>query len=270
MNKPHLLFLILTMATGTASLAQRVKRKGTDFIDVSKNKRQPVPAKPQFTTDQLVGKWQEVKRTDNGKIPLDFTDTLFLDFITKTRVVTRENNSKVSMNGAASIEAPGNILLAAADVYTILAATDSLLTLDDQEGSIHHFQKTNSFFFESYGKLAVKKELFEEPVAFTMNDVKGSWMVFKRVARPGAIRPPTNIIRNLKITDSTGEQTAKGEIVFYQTDKSQLLPCTIKITNTGLDIVAGEFKWLLNVYKAEKNELVFGDPEIMLYYAKYY
>ena len=49
-----------------------------------------------------------------------------------------------------------------------------------------------------------------------------------------------------------------------------MLPCSVKVTNAGLDIASGEYNWQLFVYKADKKELVFGDVGVLLYYAKGY
>ncbi len=54
----------------------------------------------------------------------------------------------------------------------------------------------------------------------SLSEVMGKWMVYRKQAKPGAINPPVNIIQYIKITDSTSENTANGEITFYQTDKS--------------------------------------------------
>ena len=261
--------LLLFILATTTITAQRVKRKGVQPIDISKNKKPLSQQSPAFTMEQLLGKWQEVSRIDKSNRPVAFTDTIFLNFTSKEKVVTRDGNS-TNMAGEASIDNPGNILLAAADIYTILSITDSGLVLDNQENFIHTLKKTNQFFYETYGKLVVKQDGFKDPVSVTLTDIIGQWMVYKRDAKPGTINPPVNIIRYLKITDSTGENTAKGEITFYQTDKSEVFPCSIKLTNAGFDITAGIYNWQLFVYRANKKELVFGDAAVLLYYAKSY
>lgn len=249
--------------------SQRVKRKGTTPIDVSKNKRQANDGKPLvvFTVEQLTGKWQEIRRIYKNNSPENFTDTNYLNFTSPGKVITRTGNNQTTMMGDASIE-PGNELLAAADVYTILSVNDSTLVLDDQEYLIHTFKKTNEFWYETLGKLSVKQNVYKDPVAFTIADITGKWGVYKREAKPGAIHPPTNIIRYLKITEKTGESTAKGEITFYQSEQSKVLPCIIKTTNAGIEIMAGELSWNLFVYKADGKEFIFGDTDVMVYFAK--
>lgn len=258
--------LLIFVLTAGMAFAQKVIRKGMPPIDVSKNKTGRGKTKSLYNIGQFNGKWQETYRTDNSNNLLSYTDTVFLHFTDTGRVITRNGNTS-NMRGEAAIEDP-NTLLAAADIYTIVSFTDSVMVLDNQEGLVHTLKKVKEFAFENYGKAAVKQDEFTFPVSVTLQDVMGKWMVYRKLAKPGAINPPVNIINNLKITDSTGENTAKGEVIFYQTDKSILLPCDIKVTNAGLNITAGEYNWQLFVYKADKKELVFGDVSVLLYYSK--
>jgi hypothetical protein len=248
--------------------AQRVKRKGTTPIDVTKNKGQANNGKTDFTMEQLVGKWQEIRRTYKNNSPDNFTDTNFLNFTSPGKVTTRTGNNQASIVGEALIEQPGNTLLAAGDVYTILSITDSVMILDNQEYFIHTFKRTNEFWFETFGKLSVKQDVYKDPISIKITDVMGKWGIYKREAKPGAIHPPTNIIRYLKITEKTGENTAKGEVTFYQSEQSKVIPCTIKTTNAGIDITAGDFNWSLFIYKADGKELIFGETDVMVYFAK--
>lgn len=260
---------VLVLAIASNATAQKVTRKGMPPIDVSKDKTgRGNKNKALYDIGQFNGKWQETYRIDNYQNLVGFTDTVYLHFTDTGRVVTRNGNTS-NMSGSAAIDG-SNILLVAADVYTIVSANDSMMVLDNQEGLVHTLKKTSKFNFENYGKLSVKQEAFSEPVSVNLQDVMGKWMVYRKVARPGAINPPVNIITYLKITDSTGENTANGEITFYQTDRSIMVPCSVKVANAGLDISAGDFSWQLFVYKADKKELVFGEAAVLLYYAKSY
>lgn len=266
--KNTIVWVVLVAVAGTAT-AQKVTRKGMPPIDVSKNKTgRGKKNKSLYNIGQFNGKWQEASRTDDNKNPVDFTDTVYLHFTDTGRVITRNGNTS-NMRGIAAIEDP-NTLLAAADVYSIVSLSDSQAVLDNQEGFIHTLKKVNRFRFEDYGRDSVKQEGFNDPIPVTLQDVMGKWMVYRKDAKPGVINPPVNIIQNLKITDSTDENTANGEVIFYQTDQSTILPCKVKVTNSGLDITAGEYSWLLFVYKANKKELVFGDAGVLLYYSKSY
>jgi hypothetical protein len=265
----HICFIVVFVLATEAAVAQKVTRKGMPPIDVSKDKTGRGKKKAAlYDIGQFNGKWQETYRTDNSNNLLDFTDTLYLHFPDTGRVTTR-NGTTSNMKGEAAIDG-NNTLLAAADVYTIVSLSDSVVVLDNQEGLVHTLKRTSKFHFENYGKAAITQNEFNDPVSVSLQDVLGKWMVYRKLAKPGAINPPVNIITYLKITDSTGENTAKGEVTFYQTDKSIMQPCFIKVTNAGLDITAGEYNWQLFVYKADKKEMVFGDVAVLLYYAKYY
>lgn len=246
--------------------AQRVKRKGVTPMDVTKNKGANGKDAILFTLEQFNGKWQETGRVDRENNLARIFDTLMLNFTEPGKVITRDGNH-ANIMGNAEI-APGNVLLAAADVYTIISVTPEQLVLDDQENYIHTFTKTESFTYESYGKTAVKPDVYTTPVSIKSTDILGKWSVYRRQAKPGAIHPPTNIIRYLFIRDKVDDITANGEITFYVDEKSQAMSCTVKINNDAILITAGSNTWNLSVYKADGKEFIFGDPEVLLYYAK--
>ena len=259
-----LLCLCLLISTGVFS--QRVKRKGTEPIDISKQKRPGANVKP-FTIAQLAGKWQEISRDSKTNITISFTDTIFLNFIDSNTVLTKQGN-ETSMKGEAVIDGSTNELIAAADVYTIVSITDSLLVLDNQENILHTLKKTDQFLYENFGKKKTVSVNYKEPISIKLADIKGKWVVYKREAKPGTVNPPSTIINNINIINITGENTAMGEITFYQSDKSEMLPCSIKLTNAGFDVRADKYNWKLFVYKLDKNELVFGETDVLLYFAK--
>ena len=109
---------------------------------------------------------------------------------------------------------------------------------------------------------------YKEPISVKLADIKGKWVVYKREAKPGTVNPPSTIINNVNILNITGENIATGEITFYQSDKSEMLPCTIKLTNAGFEVRADKYNWKLFAYKLDKNELVFGETDVLLYFAK--
>jgi hypothetical protein len=117
----------------------QVRRKGVNPVDLTKTKgtKENIPV---FTTDLLLGKWQEVDRIEKPNTPVGFTDTIFLHFTALDAVTTRQGK-QLTYKGAAEITAPGNILLAAADVYTILSITKDKMVIDNQENFIHTLKK---------------------------------------------------------------------------------------------------------------------------------
>jgi hypothetical protein len=260
--------MLLLLATTAVTHAQRVKRKGVTPVDVSKNKIIPVKDTPVFTLEQFTGKWQETARTDrNHNSPAVIVDTVLLHFTTPGKVITRDGNH-ANISGAAEIEAPGNVLVAAADIYTILSVSPEQLVLDDQENYIHTFTRTETFTYENYGKSAIGADTYGSPIAISLTDVMGKWSVYRRQARPGAVAPGTAIIKYLFISSRVDDNTANGEITFSQREKSTAMSCSIKVNATSIAVVAGENRWELFVYKADGKELVFGNSETLLYYAK--
>ena len=264
-RKAVALLCLCTLIT-TCLFSQRVKRKGTDPIDISKQKRPGANIKI-FTIAQLAGKWQEISRDSKTNISISFTDTIFLNFLDSNKVFTKQGN-ETSMIGEAAIDATNNELVAASDVYTILSVSDSVLVLDNQENILHTLKKTDQFLYETFGKKKTASVNYKEPISVKLADLKGKWVVYKREAKPGTVNPPSTIINYVNILNITAENTATGEITFYQSEKSEMLPCYIKLTNAGFDVRADKYNWLLFVYKLDQNELVFGEADVLLYFAK--
>ena len=262
-----LFFLFFIIAGTNAQIKMKAKRKGVTPIDITKNKTKKAATTEVFTLEQFAGKWQEVSRTDRSGDSVEITDTIFLKFSDRNRVETRDG-VKLTIKGAATIDPPGNILVAAADVYTILSVTKEKIVLYDQDRFIHTFNKKEQFWSETLGKLSVSEDVYKDPISVQLSDIMGNWRVYRRLAKPGAIvLPPTSLIKNLKITNKTGENTAKGEITFYQFE-TESSPCTIKVNNAFIEITAGTNNWTLFVYKADGKEFIFGNTDELLYYAK--
>ena len=261
-------FFISFLLSAAGANAQRVHRKGVQPIDVSKNKKQNSTQANFFTVAQFDGKWQEVNRTGQDKKVLAIKDTILLNFTKEGKAITREGNQP-NIVGTAEIEQPGNILLVAADVYTILSVSEKqIVLLDEQESVIHTLNKTDQFYYETFGKLSVTQDIYTNPLAVSLSAIMGKWSVYRKQAKPGAINPPTNIIEYLYITQKITNSTAKGEITFYQKEKSEAMPCSIKVTDAGIEITAGIYNWSLSVYKADGKEFIFGNADVLMYYAK--
>jgi len=250
----------------TCLFSQRVKRKGTEPIDISKQKRPGANVKT-FTIAQLAGKWQEISRDSKTNMSLSFTDTIFLNFLDSDKVFTKQGN-ETTMKGEAAIDATNNELVAAADVYTIVSVTDSMMVLDNQENILHTLKKTDQFLYETFGKKKTVSAIYKEPISVKLADIRGKWVVYKREAKPGTVNPPSTIINYVNIINITDENTATGEITFYQSEKSEMLSCTVKVTNAGFAVKADKYNWPLFVYKLGKNEMVFGEADVLLYFAK--
>ncbi|HMO62417.1 MAG TPA: hypothetical protein PKC39_03215 [Ferruginibacter sp.] len=262
------MFLLCFCSIALYTSAQRVKRKGVTPIDVTK-KGPGINAGngTTFNLEQFTGKWQETARVGRDNRAVEIIDTIMLHFPSPGKVTTRDGNH-ANINGAAEIEAPGNILIAAADVYTIVSVTPTQIVLDNQENFIHTLTRVEQFTHESYGKLAIKQDVYQEPVIVSLTDLLGRWSVYRRQARPGAIAPGSSIIKYLFITGKVDDNTANGEITFSKAEKSEAMSCSITLKGTAITVTAGTNRWELLIYKADGKELVFGNADTMLYYAK--
>lgn len=250
----------LTVITLSAeSQKAKVKRKGVTPIDVTKN---PPANASLYSLNQFTGKWQEVNRTDSRNNSVGFKDTLFYNFSDKGQVFSRDGVN-MSLMGEAAID-PGNVLVAAADVFTIRSMNKNQVVLDDGE-YLHTLIKKNGFWYETLPTTAVMPERFIRPVAANTAVLSGKWKVYRRAAQPGTTDKV--LIRILNVQDIKNEKTATGEITFYRTEKLETLPCTITLDGERMHITTDKNTWNVNVYKADGRELVFGD-ETLMYYCK--
>ena len=211
--------------------------------------------------NQFTGKWQEVSRSDTRNNPVDFKDTLFYNFSSKGEVFSRDGVN-MSLMGEAAID-PGNILVAAADVFTIRLMNNNRVVLDDGE-YLHTLVRRNTFWYETLPTNAVVPERFTNPVSVNASALSGKWKVYRRDAKPGTENNRT-LIRIINITNTKSDNTATGEITFYRTEKLETLPCTITLNGEQMHIATANNSWNFNVYKADGRDLVFGDASLMYY-----
>jgi hypothetical protein len=167
------------------------------------------------------------------------------------------------MKGEAAID-PGNVLIAAADVFTIRSMNNGQVVLDDGE-FIHTLVRKKAFWYENLPSNEVKEEKFTTPLNVSASALTGRWKVYRRAAQPGS--SDKVLIRILDIQSVKSENTATGEITFYKTEKLETLPCTITIEGRNVRITTEKNSRNVNVYKADGKDLVFGDQSL-LYYCK--
>jgi hypothetical protein len=242
-----------------SSQVMKVKRKGVTPVDVTKNTPDNSSL---YSINQFTGRWQEVKRTDMSKNPVGFKDTLFYNFSSKGEVSSYDGVN-MSMKGEAAID-PGNVLIAAADVFTIRSMNSGQVVLDDGE-FIHTMVRKKSFWHETLPSNEVTEEKFTTPLSVSASALSGRWKVYRRAAQPGS--SDKVLIRILDVQRVQNENTASGEITFYKTEKLETLPCTITIDGSNVRISTEKNTWNVNVYKADGKDLVFGDQSL-LYYCK--
>ena len=221
-----------------------------------------------FSLEQLQGRWQEDKRTDDAKKDLPITDTIYLHFTNTNKGETRDG-TKTIMRGEAFIDEPGNILIAAADIYTIKSVTENELILQDDDGTVHSLVKKEIFWRETLGKNTITDPVLDTPLEPDLSQLDGSnWTIYRRRSKPGAISNESVLIRYIKSIKYTGNNTASAEMTFYSKDKTEVMPCTISVVNNQIKIKSGNNTWLLFIYKLEKEEWIFGDHKTLLYFAK--
>ncbi|MDB5223559.1 MAG: hypothetical protein JWN83_2226 [Chitinophagaceae bacterium] len=248
---------LLVITLSAESQKMKVKRKGVTPLDVTKN---PQANSSIYSLNQFTGKWQEVSRTDSRNNSVGFKDTLFYNFSDKGEVFSRDGVN-MSLMGEALID-PGNVLVAAADVFTIRSMNNNQVVLDDGE-YLHTLVRKNGFWYETLPTNAVVPEKFNNPVSVSTSALSGKWKVYRRAAQPGTT--DKTLIRILNVQSIKNDNTATGEIMFYRTEKLETLPCTITLDGTRMQISTEKNTWNVNVYKADGKDLVFGDASLMYY-----
>ncbi len=265
MKQSLTLLLFLLFSAPCLLIAQRVGRRGVTPTNTGNSKKTPTF---NFSLEQLQGRWQEAKRSDEDKNDLPIADTIYLHFTNTNKGETRDG-TKTIMRGEAFIDEPGNVLIAAADIYTIKTVTENELILLDDDGTVHTLVKKEIFWRETLGKNAVTDPVLDTPISPDLSQMDGgSWTVYRRRSKPGAISNESVLIRYIKAIKHNGNNTATAELTFYSKDKTEVMPCTITVVNNQIEIKSGDNSWLLFIYKLEKEEWIFGDHKTLLYFAK--
>lgn len=253
-----LLGLVLLSCLPGLATAQRVKRKGVEPIDVSKNKT----TMPRFTLADFAGKWQEVERLDESDKPVAFTDTLFITILPEGKGDVRQGNH-ARMRGEVSLQ-PDNQLMIVTDLYEIKKRAGSALVLLGDEGT-YTFEKRDAFWSDSMKIGAVAQAEYSKPVAPMAAALAGDWRVYRKQSPPGADLAGQAIISRITLTGAAWPLT--GTVVYAVLGKSVQEPCSVTEVNGGIKITAGGKSWELLIYKMG-DELVFGTAGSLLYYAK--
>ena len=251
-----LVLLVLITLYSSAQVVTKIKRKGV----VVKPVKNSVPAPSNYSFEQLRGKWQEISRTDRSGSPVTFQDTLCYHFSGKDQVFSRDGVN-MDLKGSVTLD-PGNVLVAAADVFTIKSLNNNQMVLDDGEKYIHTLIRKNKFWHETLPTSSVVPETFTNPIQASIESLAGRWIVYRRDASPGTTDPDKALIRELVIPS---DNNASGQITFYLSDKSLIQPCNFSLHNERIKIITEGHSWNMNVYKADTKEFVFGDGSIMYF-----
>jgi hypothetical protein len=254
---------IALMVSPLFSLAQRgrVKRKGVKPIDVTRT----LTDRPLYSIKQFEGKWQEIYRTTReNNSAVDFTDTLFFNFYNDSDVSVRDGIN-LSVKGSADI-GPGNMLTTAGDQFIIKSFNKTKAVLDDGEKYFHTIMKMKNFWYETLPTDSVVPEKFDVLSEVNLSAIFGKWNVYRRSAKPGSIANDELLITTLTIEDKSNSKF-NSEVAFYQSEKTEVLPCSVTVDGNKINIVTTKHSWQMNVYKATKEEFIFGGPGL-IYYCK--
>ena len=251
--------LAIILLTALCSNAQviKVKRKGVQPVNVTK----PVRGSA-YSLEQFNGKWQESSRRDRtSNSSVNFEDTLFFIFSGNNDVYTRDGIN-LSIKGKADLQ-PGNILSTGADEFIIKSFDKTKAILDDGDKYLHTIVKKKSFWYETLPTDSVAPEKFTTPVEVNYANIAGKWTVYRREAKPGSTSNDKPLLKTLNIENNNN--AVNGEVTFYLAEKTETVPCNIVLQGTKINIVTSKHSWLMDVYKADKNEFSFGTPELMYY-----
>lgn len=262
MMKPFIFFSILTLVAINSFSQSKTKIKHRASRPVNVVKISPAGSS-KYSLQQLSGKWQEVSRTArNSNVPVAFSDTMYL-FFSGDNVYTKDGVN-MSLRGKASLQ-NGNSLMAAADVFTIRSLSNSEVILDDGDKYIHRLIKKQNFWYETLSKIPVVIEKYETPVPINLKYIAGKWQVYKRDASPGSLPTDDYLVKEINVKEINDGTSGKGEITFYLGGKLETQPCTITITGNKLAIATDKHSWMMNTYKADGSEFIFGDSNLMNY-----
>jgi hypothetical protein len=259
-----LVTLFLYLVQAEASAQQKIVRKGTQTAGKPPQEK---TMDPLYRLEQFQGKWQEVKRTSlTTKEKIEFTDSLLLKFEGNKVEIKDVISMRISMKGTAQVEAP-NFLVAAGDEFTVKYVDKYKLILDDGE-HLKELEKKEQFNYESFGKQTVEKDTLNSPVAIDPKIAEGKWMVYRRQALAGSVNEEAVVIKSIEIFSSDTQGSSTGEVVFYQANITESLPCKIIFSAATILIITDKNNWEFSTYKLNEKEFVFGEKDRLMYYAK--
>ena len=177
-------------------------------------------------------------------------------------VYTRDGIN-LSIKGKADLQ-PGNILSTGADEFIIKSLDETKAVLDDGDKYIHTIIKKKSFWYETLPTDSIAPEKLTTPVEVNYSNIIGKWHVYRREAKPGSTSIVEPLLKTLNIKN-TPDTTNNGEMTFYLEAKSETVPCNITLQGTKIHLVTSKHSWLMDIYKADKKEFIFGNSILMYY-----
>ena len=255
----YLVLLLVTPLIFTDTFSQKVKRKGVRPIPLHKKF-----IKPLYTLEDFQGKWQEVRRSSPGDSqPLEFQDSLQMEIVHDTAIV--RDGVHFTMMGAVYLDNPVKANIAG-ELYSILELSKDSMALSAGR-YVHEFHKLYSFYYESFGKDSVNVESFENGIQPMLEKLKGKWVVYRREAHPGTAFD-NDLIRYLDITTINADNSMTGEVRYYNRETSNTLACSILIRDSEMQVISENNTWIVTIYKADGDELIFGNKTGVINYCK--
>lgn len=253
-----LIAVLIMLSSMQIAEAQKVTRKGMKPQEVQKDQR-TVPSR--YQPRQFVGKWQEIRRTVGSKKEVAFSDTLYLNFYTTDSVISR-SGMEMSQKGRMFLE--GNQIMIAGDDYTIVRFQQNLI-LDDGD-FIRTLERKKFFSYEADAQVAATSDDLTAEMPVSPSALSGKWEVYRTRAKPGLAVPDSAVIRGLEFfAEATG---LSGNVSYQQKSVLKTLPANIKIGDKILQLETEEHQWLLRIYKNTEKELIFGNRDGIVYYAR--
>jgi hypothetical protein len=265
LSKTAFLFLIFFSASLNILAQGKPVRKGVSPVNTTSSSNKELS----LSIEQLQGKWQEVKRVlVNQTESLAFTDSLLIRFSQNKVEIKDVTSMRMTMKGLAEIAAP-NILIAAGDEFTVKSVTKDHLIISDGE-FVRTLEKRDQYAYESYGKNGISIDSMNTPISFDPKNITGKWYVYRRQANAGAVAGDAFVIKSLEIFNSDRQGSATGKVAFYQGGQTTAEDCKIVYNTTGILVITDTHTWDFNLYKADGKDLVIGEKDQLLYYAKHY
>ncbi|MEO6584131.1 MAG: hypothetical protein ABIO05_07390 [Ferruginibacter sp.] len=235
--------------------AQRVIVKGRNTV------RTKTIIAPVYFMEDLVGKWQEIKRTSLSGSRFKFGDSLQLNFNKRDSVIVRDGITMSQQGGASVMQ---DKLSLAGDMYDILSLNNDKLVINDGT-YIRVLQRKKSFYYESLGKIIISRDNLSIPVIPETKKLQGKWYVYRTQATPGAAADSA-IIKN--IVFNKNKTSLSGQVTFNKDGLPQAQPFSATINKSQLLISTTMHIWDVQIFKADGKELVFGNEGGLVYFAK--
>ncbi|MBI3882969.1 MAG: hypothetical protein HY305_01795 [Sphingobacteriales bacterium] len=272
MKGSYSLSVILLLSFAGSANAQRIVPRGAN----RKNEKTAIASR--FKLNQFEGKWQEVKRVNEHKKELDFKDTALLYFTeagtkVETSTTTEMKKKGMRLKGEVLLE-EDDLLIVAADEYTIKSVGNDEMVLEGEDNNDHFFKKVEIFGTETIAKnvaaeeainAADKEKAAANKIVVNIHSLVGNWSVYKREAKPGVITASSMLIKYLDIKSKTSDSTLQGNITVFKSGKSEILPCAVALRGSDIHIEAGSKTFNLPVCLADGKELILGNSGLKYY-----